>query len=37
MNLHCTKSSRFTKNNNIKIECEIDLKMDLYSRCYDCS
>ena len=29
MNLYCTKCSKFTKNNNIKTKCEVDLKMDL--------
>ena len=27
----------FTKNRNIKIKCEIDGKINLYSRCIDCN
>ena len=36
MNLHCIKRFMFTKNNNIKIKREIDVKIDFYSSCIDC-
>ena len=36
MTLYCIKCSKFTKNYNIKIECEIDGKINLYSHCFAC-
>ena len=36
MNLYCIKCSKFTnKNNNIKIKCEIDRKINLYFYCIE--
>ena len=37
MNLYCIKYSMLTKNRNIKIKRKIVAKINLYSRCVDCS
>ena len=37
MNLYCIKCLFFTQNKNIKINRKIDGKINLYSRCIDCS
>ena len=36
MNRYCMKYLMFTKNNGIKIKCEIDGNINLCSRCKDC-
>ena len=36
MNLCCIKYLMFTKNNNIKVKCKMDGKINLYSTCIDC-
>ena len=37
MSLYYIKCSLFTKNRNIKIKCETDRKISLYSFCIDCN
>ena len=37
MSLYYIKCSLFTKNRNIKIKCETDRKIILYSSCIDCN
>ena len=37
MNLYCINCSMFTKDSNIKIKCKTDGKINVYSRCIDCS
>ena len=36
MILYCIKCFMFTRNNNIKIKCEMDGKINLYSCCIGC-
>ena len=33
MNFYCIKCLMFIKNNNIKLKCKIDAKVNLYSCC----
>ena len=35
MNLYSIKCLMFTKNNNIKVNCKIDGKINAHSRCND--
>ena len=37
MNLYCLKCLMFTRNNKIKVKCDIDGKFNLYSPCNDFS
>ena len=36
MNLYSIKCLMFTKNNNIKVNCKIDQKINFYSCCICC-
>ena len=36
MNPYCIKCSKLTNDNDIKVEHEIDGKINLYSHCIDC-
>ena len=35
MNLYCIKCLKFINNNDIKMKCEIDVKINLYFYCID--
>ena len=37
MNVYCIKCLMFSENKNIKVKRKIDGKINIYSRCNDCS